>query len=69
MNCIYQRSKYYARAKAEAQSIVEPIGFKFLNTEVKPKTIVSKKGGEKVFKYTCDKPQTKQLSGRVIPFR
>ena len=30
MACIYQSSKYYAKAKAEASSVADPIGYKFL---------------------------------------
>lgn len=42
MACIYENSKYYTKAVADAVDIIEPIGYKYFN-ESETKKITFKK--------------------------
>lgn len=69
MTCIYQKSKYYAQAQLDPLSIIEPIGYKYLNDAQKPKPLLKKREGEAVPKSLTDITLTKLISARGTAHR
>ena len=64
--CVFERSKYYQRAVADALKIVEPLGYSFLERKQK-RTFEIVKGGTLTYKYVCDKPIFNYITGKKTP--